>query len=397
MLLTYVIRLSNESFFLLPGGKSGPYQLIGQIVMAPPILHPVRFHKTWLVFGYLLIAISVAGNAQGLRFLGIPLDTLLKTKIPRVDKRFITTYYGRLHLYAVSDRQNYGVRIAGPTYSLHYKPNLAWALGLGIDYRWIGTEITVKLPFLGYNTATKGKTKPFGATFNVNNRRLWISSQYQFYRGFYLANPDALEADWLLHHTTYPYRNDLKSQTINTQVQYLFNPLQLSIPASLLQRERQQKSAGTWIVGGFLIYQYIHADSSFILPHLLTDFPAVSNFSRYRTISLGVDGGYTQTFVLGKYLFTNLTLRPGLSILWQQDNVSSSLASRLRLGWQGVASATIGYSTPRYYGGIYASMTLANRTFGNTLVNTDAEYFRLVFGRRFLYRPKGVIKKLPGM
>lgn len=365
--------------------------------MALLLLHSLGFRRTSFLVGCLLIAFSIAGKAQGLRLLGIPLDTLLKTKIPRVDKRFITTYYGRLHLYAISDRQNYGVRIAGPTYSLHYKPNLAWTLGLGIDYRWIGTEITVKLPFLGYNTTTKGKTKPFGATFNFNNRRLWLSSQYQFYRGFYLANPDVLEADWLTHHATYPYRNDLKSQTINTQVQYLFNPLQISIPASLLQRERQQKSAGTWIVGAFLTYQYIRADSSFVLPNLLTDFPAISTFSHYRTVSLGIDGGYIQTFVLGKYLFANLTLRPGLSVLWQQDNSSSVLASRLKPGWQGIASATIGYSTPRYYGGIYASMTLANRTFGNTLINTDAEYFRLVFGRRFLYRPKGVIKKLPGL
>ncbi|QIP14521.1 DUF4421 domain-containing protein [Spirosoma aureum] len=359
------------------------------------------FCQNWSVWtGLLLISLAnpVTVYGQGLRLLGIPLDTLLKTKIPRVNPAYITTYYGRLHLYLISDRQDYALRLRGSDHFILYKPNLAWTLGMGFDYKWAGTELTIKLPFLGYNTAQKGKTKPFGISLNINNRRLWIAGQYQFYRGFYMANPHLLEPDWLANHSMYPYRNDLKSQTLTSHVQYLFNPLQISIPASLLQREGQRQAAGSWVIGSFLTYQRIHADSALVPLALLTDFQNTSSLQGVSSWALGVDGGYMQTVVLGKYYFINMSLRPGLSILVTQTKFTNqSPQTHLGLGWQGLASLTLGYSTDRYYGGIYASAAWLNRAFRNEFLRTDTDYIRLVAGKRLRYRPKGMIKKLPGM
>ncbi len=358
----------------------------------------VRFIGTWAVTTVLVVSAPPESCGQGLKLLGIPLDTLLHIKIPRVDQSYITTYYGRLHFFLVSDRQDYALRLVGPSQSLLYKPNLAWALGVGFDYKWAGTELTVKLPFLGYNPVLKGKTKPFGISLNFNNRRLWVSGQYQFYRGFYVGNPDVVEPDWLSHHPMYPYRNDLISQMVVSHVQYLFNPLQVSIPASLLQREGQRKAAGSWVVGSFLTYQLIRADSSFVPVPLQGDFPDESASHRFRSLALGVDAGYIQTFVFGTHYFVNVSVRPGLSVLLEQNTrLAHSPVSHIRLGWQGLTSLTIGYNSSRYYGGIYASATLANRAFSGALVQTDVEYIRLVAGKRLRYKPKGLIKKVPGL
>lgn len=335
---------------------------------------------------------------QGLRLLGISLDTLLRASTPQVDRRYIATFDRRLHLYAVSDRQDYSLRVAGTPYSLAYKPNLAWTLGLGIDYKWFGTELTIKLPFLGYNVAKKGQTKQFGAIINLNNRRLWFSTHYQFYRGFYLNNPDILQPNWFDAHSMYPYRNDMRSQTITSHLLYQFNTLQVSIPATLLQREEQRKTAGSWVVGASVNYQLIRADSSLVLPTLQPDFRPESQLLRFNSLTLGASGGYMRTMVFRKRYFASFTVRPGVALLWRQTKtVADNSENQVRLGWEGNASVTLGYSTDRYYGGIYGSTILVNRTFSQGLINTEAHYFRLIVGKRLRYQPKGIIKKLPGL
>ena len=342
--------------------------------------------------------LSMGQGLQGLRLLGISLDTLLRSSTPRIDRQYITTYDRRLHLYAVSDRQDYTLRVVGNPSSLVYKPNLAWTLGLGIDYKWFGTELTIKLPFLGYNVARKGKTKQFGAIINLNNRRLWFSTQYQFYRGFYLNNTDVLQPNWFETYSMYPYRNDLRSQTVTSHLLYQFNTLQVSVPATLLQREEQRKTAGSWVVGAALNYQLIRADSSLVLPALQPDFRPESGLLRLNSLALAVSGGYMRTVVFRKRYFASFTVRPGVALLWRQTKtVSDDSENRIRLGWEGNASVTLGYSTDRYYGGLYGSTAFVNRTFAQGLINTEYNYFRLVFGKRLRYQPKGIIKKLPGL
>ena len=356
--------------------------------------------KAILCFLLLLVSpfLSKGQGFQGLRLLGISLDSILRTSTPRVDRAYVTTYYRRLHLYMVSDRQDYALRVVGAPQSLVYKPNLAWTLGLGIDYKWFGTELTVKLPFLGYNVSKKGQTKPFGLTINLNNRRLWFSTQYQFYRGFYLNNTDILQPDWFTNHIMYPYRNDIRSQTVVSHLLYQFNPLQVSIPATLLQREEQRKPAGSWFVGGSVSYQLIRADSSLVPTVLQDDFRPESRLLRLSSVALGVEGGYTHTVVFRKHYFASATLRPGITLLYRQSRTAQdNPVNRVQVGWEGNASVTLGYSSDVFYGGIYGSSALLNRTFSQGLINTEFNYFRLVFGRRLRYQPKGIIKKLPGL
>ena len=51
------------------------------------------------------------------------------------------------------------MRVVGAAQPLKYKPNLAWMLGAGCDYKWIGAELTFKLPLFGYDLARKGQNQ----------------------------------------------------------------------------------------------------------------------------------------------------------------------------------------------------------------------------------------------
>lgn len=351
----------------------------------------------WTVL-VILLGGPPAASGQGFRLLGIPLDTVLKTTTPRVDRNYIATYYRRLHIFLVSDRQDYALRVAGLQNHLIYKPNLAWTLGAGFDYQWLGTEFTLKLPFLGYNITDKGRTKPFGLTFSLSNRKLWFSTQYQYYKGFYLRNPEVVDKNWFTQHEGYPQREDLRSQTLLGNAVYMFNPMQLSVPAGLLQRERQRKNAGSWVVGGFLTYQTIRADSSWIPTTGRADFPPDAQLLKYKSVAVGVDAGYMQTLVFGDYFFTSFSVRPGLGLMTEHSElVAGGAPTCVRVGGQGVVTFTVGYATDVYYGGFYASSTFNSRALSGSVVNTNVEYFRVVVGRRFRYQPRGIIKELPGI
>lgn len=337
-------------------------------------------------------------SGQGLRLLGIPLDTVLKTTTPPVDRNYIATYYRRLHVFVISDRQDYALRVAGLQRPLIYKPNLAWTLGAGIDYKWIGTEFTLKIPILGYNTAQKGRTKPFGLTLNITNRKLWFSTQYQYYKGFYLKNPEIVDTDWFVRNQAFPYRGDLRSQTVLGNFIYMFNPLKLSVPASMMQRERQRKNAGSWIVGGFATYQTIRADSSWVPTIGRADFSPEAQLLKYKSVALGVDAGYMQTLVFRNYFFTSFSVRPGIGFITDRSQlVDNGSVTHFRVGWQGAATLTAGYSSDVYYGGMFFSTTLNSRAIAGSIVNTHVEYARIVVGKRFRYQPKGIIKELPGI
>lgn len=352
---------------------------------------------TGVVLGVLLSCFSPL-HAQGLRFLGVPLDTVLKTTLPHVDRNYVVTYYRRMHLFLVSDRQDYTLRVAGPQQDLIYKPNLAWTLGAGIDYKWIGTEFTLKLPFLGYNVAEKGKTKPFGLTLSASNRKFWYSTQYQYYKGFYLRNPEALDKNWFDQHSDFPMREDLRSQTILGNVMYMFDPVKLSVPASMLQRERQRKNAGSWMVGGFVTYQTIRGDSSWIPRLGQSDFSPEAQLLKYKSLAMGINAGYMQTLVFHKYFFASFSLRPGLGLIREQsDLVDNNAITHVRLGWQNLASFTVGYSSDVFYGGFYYAGTTNSRALSGGIVRTNVAYLRLVVGKRILYRPKGIVKELPGI
>ena len=386
-----------------PRGQAQPRSFFRLVSNNITLIRLLGGRRVWgkltrLMLAGLVLPLSTAG--QGLRLLGIPLDSLLSVSNPLVNKAYIATYYSRFHLYLVSDRQVYGLHMGEANQMLYYKPNLFWALGAGFDYKWANAQLTIKVPFLSYQSVQKGKTKPFGISLAANtiNRRIWFAGQYQSYKGFYLANPSVLEPNWLISHENYPFRADLRSQTVAIHADYMFNPLRVSIPASLLQREGQRKAAGSWVVSSFLTYYQLKADSAFVPVALQDKFAAELAGTGFYSVAFGVSGGYRQHVVFGHGYFLTMSVQPGISVLNEHFNgLASSSPNHLGLGWQGVGVLSVGYSSASYYGGVYGSISLNNRRLGPGLIRTDAEYIRVVVGRRIRYSPKGVLKKVPGL
>ncbi|GAB3914290.1 hypothetical protein GCM10028803_59470 [Larkinella knui] len=332
--------------------------------------------------------------------LGISLDTLLKARPPKVDTNYITSYYAHLHLRLIAQGNDYFLQLIGPTDHLTYKPNGASSLGVGVSYSWLSLELTSKVPYVNRNLRTaKGETKQFGTSLSYNGRRVWVNTKYQSYQGLYLNNPDVLEKDWFTVHSQYPQRPDLESRIWYSSLYYCFNHRQFSNPASQMQRERQKKSAGSFLVGATLLFTQIKGDSS-LFPHAVRPlFPSNANLTQYRSFSYSINAGYIRTIVFRTNFFTTLLIRPGIS-LHNASSVSTGENTRslpVRVGMQGDSRVTVGYNTDRYFAGAtYSVVFLSGNLEGASVLRSYKTDIRFVIGMHFPFKPKGLLHRLPG-
>jgi hypothetical protein len=335
-----------------------------------------------------------------IKVLGISLDTLLKVRPPKVDTNYIASYYAHLHVRLIAQGHDYFLQLIGKEDHLTYKPNGASSFGVGVSYSWLSVELTSKVPYANQNLRTsRGKTKQFGTSLSYNGRRIWFNTSYQSYRGLYLNNPDILEKNWFSNHLAYPQRPDLVSHTWYSSIYYCFNHRQFSNPASLMQRERQKKSAGSFLVGATLIYTQIKGDSS-LFPRVVRPlFPVDANLIRYRSFSYSINAGYIRTFVFRNYFFTTLLLRPGVS-LHNTTTVSTDESTKslpIRVGLQGDSRITAGYNNGRYFAGAtYSVVFLSGNLEGASILRSYNTDIRFVVGMHFPFKPKGLLHRLPG-
>ena len=344
------------------------------------------------------ITINPDTTKKGIKVLGVKLDTLLKAPDPEVDTDYIAVYYNFLHSNVVGESRDYFVRLTGRDHKLIYRPNGALAAGIGASYSWLSVELLPNYPTL-HKRAEKGKTRQFGGSLNYNGRRLWFNANYRSFRGLYLNNPEVIDNKWFEINSTYPQRSDLRSQLLYNYLSYCFNYRRFSYPASLFQRERQKQSAGSFLVGVNFAFSQIKGDSV-LFPTTIQPLPGQDiNAILYRSLGYSVNVGYIQTIVIRKYFFVTALFRPGIALQKGSslDQAGSKKVFPTQAGLQGDARLTIGYNNDTYYGGVAYSFVLSS---SNLAVSNNLQsyytYIRLVVGKRFAFKPSGILRRIPG-
>ncbi len=335
---------------------------------------------------------------NGLNILGINLDTLLTPKPPRIDTTYITNYNQMLHVHLLLEDTDYALRFINNEKRLIYKPNISSSAGIGVSYSWLSFDATLRTKARSAQ-AMRGKTDQVRLGLSFNGRKVQFNANYQQYKGLYLYNTDVLDANWFQQSDTYPLRPDIDSRTFYARVYYTFNNERFSHPATMFKRERQMKSAGSLLLGGTLVFSQVQGDSSLVPVKVQSYFPKESNLLRYRTINYSVNVGYAYTYVFKKYFFVSASFRPGLGLRHQTGTTPDETATviPLKLGLQGDGRGTLGFNSDKYYGGITASMLVSSSSLESS--NRQRSYYtemQVVFGRRFGYKAKGILSKVPG-
>ena len=267
-----------------------------------------------------------------------------------------------------------------------YRPNTPFNLGFGANYRFVGINLGFSLPFI--NSYDKyGKTKYLDLQSHIYLRKIVVDFYGQFYKGYYIANPEEVFGKAAAAQNPYPQRPDIRNIDFGLNVQYIFNDKRFSYRAPNLQNEYQKKSAGSFIVGGEIFLGRIKGDSSLIPPNMIdTTFLREEHFYKTGISSLAANVGYAYTFVLKEHFFLSLSLTAGLggnstSLFLENGEVSRSIG----LQFSNTVRASLGYNSSRYFAGIhYVGMnTRSAMPISHTYQTFGTGNFRVSLVRRF--------------
>ena len=235
--------------------------------------------------------------------------------------------------------------------ALVFKPNDPLNIGLGFTYKWLGINMAFKLPFLNNDDDIYGKTRRFDLSTHLYGRKLVFDISFQWYKGYYLANPQGIVPGWNVG-DAFPSRGDLRVTSFGGAGYYIFRHKKFSYRAAFTFNERQKKSAGSLVLGGGFSWYFIRADSSLTSVKYNLDMGEMNvekaNLGNYYSV-----GGYAHTFVV-KYFFLSLTLGLGVGVsserIFIEDN--SEKFKQVGLSLVSVFRASVGYNNDKFYVGL---------------------------------------------
>ncbi len=267
-----------------------------------------------------------------------------------------------------------------------YRPNTPFNVGFGANYRFVGLNIGFNLPFINSNDRY-GKTKYIDLQSHVYLRKIVVDFYGQYYKGYYVANPEEVFGKAYTAQNPYPRRPDIRNIDFGLNVGYIFNDKRFSYRAPNLQNEYQKKSAGSLIVGGEMFLAGIKGDSS-LIPTNMADTAFLREEHYYKTgiYSVAANVGYAYTFVLKEHFFLSLSVTGGLggnitSLFLENGDVSRKVG----LQFSNTVRASLGYNSSRYFAGIhYVGMnTRSGMSIPHTYQTFGTGNFRVSLVRRF--------------
>jgi hypothetical protein len=313
------------------------------------------------------------------------------SKYPREDRfdhsyiedesRFLTP-----RLFLVQDNQPIAVRVDGqPFRSLIYQPNLPFAVGAGLFYRWFGLQVGFPIQAFARPEGSRGYTRAFVLNVNSYLRRYGFDVHYTRYNGFYLSNPGQVVP--ALSTPPYPIRSDLRSESIGGNFVFVFNHRKFSFRAAFIQTERQLKTAGSFLLQPTFNYIRFAGDSALTAVRGLSfnGAPAGLGLRSGISLSAGVNFGYARTLVMSKRFYGMMAVLPGITLGTHSYTLDDNEVRRsTRFNVRGHFRGAIGYNGERWFGGLASTVDLYDiRVTPDLALSYAVVRTQLFFGRRF--------------
>lgn len=215
---------------------------------------------------------------------------------------------------------NFSLQAQPGVRNLQYRPNTRVNLGVGATYRALTLNLGLGIP---NRNDFKGDTRYLDLQTHIYGKKWRYDLFGQFYRGYYLYPLGYGTTD----NKVYYQRPDLNLQELGLSAFHIYNNKRFSYRAAFLQSERQKKSAGSFLLGGSVIYGNIRADSAFV-PTILRDFYFQDSVRRLQYLEIGPGAGYAYTFVWRGHWFAtaSMTISADLSLV-RETNIQSSQTS----------------------------------------------------------------------
>jgi hypothetical protein len=276
---------------------------------------------------------------------------------------------GKYTIFALDGSQ--GVR------TLQYRPNTRVNMGVGATYRALTLNLGFGLP---NKDDFKGDTRYIDLQTHIYGKKWRYDFFGQFYRGYYVYPLGYGSADKALYYQ----RPDLNVQELGISAYHIYNNKKFSYRAAFLQSERQKQSAGSFLLGGGIIYGNTRADSAFV-PSLLKDFYYQDSIRRLQYLEIGPGAGYAYTFVWKEHWFAtgSLTLSADLSLVKESTRLESTTS--LNISPNFLFRMGAGYNGDQWsynFSWVTSRTTIAGQ-YKNGGYNTNTGNYRFTISKRF--------------
>ncbi|RFS24920.1 DUF4421 domain-containing protein [Chitinophaga silvatica] len=335
--------------------------------------------RYWICF---LLGITTIGQAKAQK-------KLLKWFKTENDSAYIADHTEDItfRLYGSRKYTKYDIIDRKEKNDILYRPNTPFNIGFGANYRFIGVNLGFNLPFINRQNDKYGQTKYLDLQSHIYLRKIVVDFYGQYYKGYYIANPDVVYGKEYAKLNPYPQRPDLRNVDFGLNVQYVFNDKRFSYRAPNLQNEYQRRSSGSLIVGGEMFLGRIKGDSS-LVPSNMKDTMFLHDLRFYKTniSSLAANVGYAHTFVVRQHFFLSLSLTAGLggnaNTFFLEDG---SIKHNVGLQFSNTVRASVGYNSHRYFAGIhYVGMAIrSGMAVPHTYQTFGTGNFRVSLVKRF--------------
>jgi hypothetical protein len=282
---------------------------------------------------------------------------------------------------------------------LEYRPNTNVNFGLGVSYRALTLNIGLGVPALNRDDSLRGRTRYLDAQANAFGRRFAINLFAQSYRGYYvdqLSYPgfagdprynEALTEDRL--------RPDMRQRNLGASVLHIVSNRRFSYRAAFNQDAWQRRSAGSWLIGGNLVYQGMRADRSAVPDPIDSLWRASLRFRRIDQVELGPMGGYAHTFVAHEHLYLSLSAGIGIGGVRSVVSEKEEEGYRRRVYWspnfRTQGRVAFGYNTARAGLGLsYVNEQSITSLERDAVYGWSVGNFRLFYVQRFNKRIRPV-------
>ena len=295
-----------------------------------------------------------------------------------------TTYYRSFkgtiigRVYLSRSYLQFKMEPAAGIHSMNYPVNKPLSLGVGLTYKSFSFSFSKGLNFL-HSNSSKGATKSTDLQLRLYKRKWTIDAVASFYKGYYLDTRGLGVED---SHSYY-VRPDMKISMVGTSVYRVLNDRRFCYGAGLSQNAWQQKSAGSFLLGGEAFYVSISGDSAFA-PYRVDPVYNQSNLHKIRLFEIGPGVGYAYTLVLQKHYFLLGSFEANLNFRYSHESGNGIGVDKVGFSPNYMLRLATGYNTNKW------GLSLAWLTTGLKLQGKEFDYrysitagnYRLVYARR---------------
>ena len=219
------------------------------------------------------------------------------------DTNYIEPYHKMLTSRAYISRKYtiFSVQGTNGSKEIQYRPNTKTNLGVGATYRAFNISIGYGFDFIN-EKAEKGTTKYIDLQTRLYGVKWGVDLFGQFYKGYHIFPKGFGINDKDLFYI----RPDLRVREIGVSAFHIYNNKKFSYRAAFLQSELQKKSAGSFLLGGSIVFGNINADSAFVPSLLANEYPQ-KDVHLLRYVEMGPGAGYSYTFVYKEHWYLSAT------------------------------------------------------------------------------------------